>query len=294
MITEIIKVKPLEWKAVAAQDRKAEVADSILGKWEVWQFPVGGGVYIMKPGEHQGTVYEDSYDEAKAYIERVYQRRIAPALSHSPVEQESVTPADFEALASELDIVWVAGLFGSRYGSGAEFLADVAKRLSHAPIAHTFHIDPVSRESVRDEVEGTQSPAPNLSVPSGLGHDVHQQYPDDNEPHSHDGGQIQFLVKPELTDQGHKHHPGARPGSVSNADWDHLESEREEEECDCVADQHDQARKQLRETLRGLQCTGGDYFTDDSDSEKHKIQHNGLRVGSSFKQQPDERSRNCL
>jgi hypothetical protein len=77
------------------------------------------------------------------------------ALSHSPVEQEPGTPTDFDALASELDIDWVAGLFGSRYGSGAEFLADVAKQLSPAPIAHTFHIDPVSRESVRDEVEGS-------------------------------------------------------------------------------------------------------------------------------------------
>lgn len=81
-----VRVKPLEWKAVTAQDRKAEVANSVLGKWEVWQFPIGGGVYIIKPGENQGAVYEDSYDEAKAYMERVYQRRMAPALAATATE----------------------------------------------------------------------------------------------------------------------------------------------------------------------------------------------------------------
>lgn len=40
-------------------------------------------------------------------------------------------PSDsFAKLATELDIDWVSGLFGSaEYGSGEEFLADVAKRL---------------------------------------------------------------------------------------------------------------------------------------------------------------------
>lgn len=75
-----LRVKPLEWRALAVTDRETAVADSILGKWEVWHFP-GGGTYIMKPGEHQGTVYEDGYEEAKAYMERVYQRRIGPALA---------------------------------------------------------------------------------------------------------------------------------------------------------------------------------------------------------------------
>lgn len=75
-----LRVKPLEWRALDVTDREAAVADSILGKWEVWHFP-GGGTYIMKPGEHQGAVFEDSYDEAKAYMERVYQRRVAPALA---------------------------------------------------------------------------------------------------------------------------------------------------------------------------------------------------------------------
>ncbi|RYG99443.1 MAG: hypothetical protein EON58_03945 [Alphaproteobacteria bacterium] len=75
-----VRLKPLEWKELVKQDRKIEVADTVLGRWEIWQFP-GGGTYIMKPGEHQGTPFEDSYDEAKAHMERAYQRRIAPAVA---------------------------------------------------------------------------------------------------------------------------------------------------------------------------------------------------------------------
>jgi hypothetical protein len=36
--------------------------------------------------------------------------------------------------------------------------------MTDKPIAHTFHIDPVSGESVRDEVEGTPSPSSHLEA----------------------------------------------------------------------------------------------------------------------------------
>lgn len=85
-----VRVKALTWKKLAAQDRNAEVADSVLGRWEVWHFPAGK-TYVMKPGEHQGTVFEDGLDEAKAHMERAYQRRMAPALVDVPaVEPEPV------------------------------------------------------------------------------------------------------------------------------------------------------------------------------------------------------------
>jgi hypothetical protein len=77
-----VRVKPLEWKELVSQGRKIEIADTVLGRWEVWQVPEGR-VYIMKPGEHQGSIFEDTYDEAKGHMERVYQRRLAPALTTS-------------------------------------------------------------------------------------------------------------------------------------------------------------------------------------------------------------------
>lgn len=75
-----VRLKPLEWRTLVCSDRHAEVADSVLGRWEMWSFP-NGSTHIMKPGEHQGSVYEDTPEEAKAYLERVYQRRMAPALA---------------------------------------------------------------------------------------------------------------------------------------------------------------------------------------------------------------------
>ena len=78
MTQKLIGVKPLEWKEVCTRVREAEVADSILGRWEIWK--TEGKVYTMTPGAHQGTLFEDTYEEAKAYLERVYLRRISPAL----------------------------------------------------------------------------------------------------------------------------------------------------------------------------------------------------------------------
>jgi hypothetical protein len=46
----------------------------------------------------------------------------------------------------------------------ARELVKEADSLVSTPIAHTFHIDPVSRESVRDEVEGTPPPAAHLPL----------------------------------------------------------------------------------------------------------------------------------
>lgn len=85
-MSEEYRIKPLEWRSLNVEGRKNEVADSVLGKWEIWQSP-NGSTYIMKPCEYQGTVYEDSYDEAKAHMERAYRRRIAPALEPIPRPQ---------------------------------------------------------------------------------------------------------------------------------------------------------------------------------------------------------------
>lgn len=73
-------LKPLEWRSLGADDREAAVADSVLGTWEIWRYP-NCWTYIMKPGEHQGSPFEGTFEEAKLHLELAYQRRLAPALA---------------------------------------------------------------------------------------------------------------------------------------------------------------------------------------------------------------------
>jgi hypothetical protein len=83
------------------------------------------------------------------------ERRILSALSHSPVEQESGAGALVRlgtAVLSEAPV------------EATQFMGVTLSEIRDAlaPIAHTFHIDPVSSESVRDDVEGTPSPAAHV------------------------------------------------------------------------------------------------------------------------------------
>jgi hypothetical protein len=88
----------------------------------------------------------------------------APALSHSPVEQETGTGAEVSKFHE-----WNGNGVCQACGCSFAGLRRIDPCPSSAPIAHTFHIDPVSGESVRDEVEGTPAPVQHVV---GLPQDV--------------------------------------------------------------------------------------------------------------------------
>lgn len=140
-----VEIKKLEWQTLAAQDRNAEVADSVLGRWEVWHFPAGK-TYGMKPGEHQGTVFEDGLDEAKAHMERAYQRRMAPAIVDVPaVEPEPV---------AWLKLVKMTPIAGDEYQ--ALWLTDEADAKAFPVFAHPPRSALVNAQADADVVERWQ------------------------------------------------------------------------------------------------------------------------------------------
>jgi hypothetical protein len=158
MTIESIKVKPLEWYAdPGAFPYKTWGAQSPFGRFIIEEVSASDSpAYEARYTPHHLIAIKDALPEAQEVCQADYERRILSALSHSPVEQETGTGALVRlgrAVLSEAPV------------EATQFMGVTLSEIRDAlaPIAHTFHIDPVSRESVRDEVEGNTAPSPNVA-----------------------------------------------------------------------------------------------------------------------------------
>jgi hypothetical protein len=97
-------------------DGKGVVHDIKLDGAELWEIVFGIADDVAS------EITEEQYEKIATAIREVFIEPKAPA-----PQMVGLSSADFETLAADLDIDWVAGLFGSRHGSGAEFLAEVAR-----------------------------------------------------------------------------------------------------------------------------------------------------------------------
>lgn len=74
-----MKIKALNWEPVPGVDRDAVRAKTVLGDWEVWKIH-GGKVYGTKPEDRYGIPIHLGFEEAKAYMEADYEKRVRACL----------------------------------------------------------------------------------------------------------------------------------------------------------------------------------------------------------------------
>jgi hypothetical protein len=119
-----LNVKPLKWEycqAISGRRYAEWKAYSLLGLFVIFETPDGPEWTLS--GSDVGVVMAESVDQAKRDAQKVFDQRVLSAL------EVSRAPVDYAKIASEIDINWVAGLFGTEYGSGSQFLADMAARM---------------------------------------------------------------------------------------------------------------------------------------------------------------------
>lgn len=97
--------------------------------------------------------------------------------THTRLKMVDLSSADFETLAADLDIDWVYGLLGSRYGSGAEFLADVSRCfVPRSPTGQPDAWEVINSFGNVINVFYSEGPAKYCAGEYGPGHEIRPRY----------------------------------------------------------------------------------------------------------------------